>query len=290
MDKVSFFSKKTAINCKGKFLNLNYPIVMGILNLTPDSFYDGGKFRTEKEIINRVEQMLVEGASVIDIGAVSTRPGAEVIDQEEEKARLLPVIILLRNKFPKVIFSVDTYRSAIADIAVNEGVSIINDISGGNMDEKMFETIARLNVPYIISHIQGTPENMQHNPYYKDVVKDVVYILSEKADKLKHYGLNDIIIDPGFGFGKTTEQNFTLLKNLKCFSFFDLPLLVGLSRKSMINKTLNIDAENALNATSVLNTIALLNGANILRVHDVKEAMETIKLIETLKQSGTKNV
>jgi dihydropteroate synthase len=285
MDKGTFFYKKTTLNCKGKILYFQYPIVMGILNITPDSFYDGGMYESEPDIIKRVGKMLAEGASIIDIGSMSTKPGAQIISEHEELNRLIPVIKSIIVHFPDIIISVDTFRSNVARVAIKEGAAIINDISGGDMDVKMFETIARLNVPYVLMHMQGTPQTMQKNPEYKDVVKDIIYILSEKVEKLKQLGVNDIIIDPGFGFGKTVEHNYQLLKNLKCFDFFELPILVGISRKSMINKVLHIKPEDALNATSILNTIALLNGANILRVHDVKEAVETIKLLEVYNQS-----
>ncbi len=285
MDKGTFFCKKTTINCKGKILNLQHPIVMGILNITPDSFYDAGKNNSETTVLKKVEQMLVEGASIIDIGATSTKPGAKIVSQEEEILRLLSVLKIVIKQFPEIIVSVDTFRSDVAEMAIKEGAAIINDISGGEMDEKMFETIARLNVPYILMHMQGTPQTMQQNPEYNDVVKEIVFILSGKVEKLKQLGVKDIIIDPGFGFGKTVAHNYQLLKNLNCFNFFDLPILVGVSRKSMINKVLNIKPNEALNATSVLNTIALINGADILRVHDVKEAMEAIKLFEMLIES-----
>jgi len=286
MDKDTFFCKKTTLNCKGKILNLQHPIVMGILNLTPDSFFDGGKYMSKLNVIKRVEQMLSEGASIIDIGAISTKPKADIVSQEEELSRLIPVLNEILNSFPNIIISIDTFRSQVAKIAINEGAAMINDISGGDMDEKMFETIARLNIPYVMMHMQGTPQTMQENPVYNDATKDIIFILSQKVDKLKQLGVNDIIIDPGFGFGKTLEHNYQLLKNLKCFDFFELPILVGISRKSMINKVLNIKPEEALNGTSILNTVALMNGANILRVHDVKEAIEVIKLVEVLNQSS----
>ena len=284
MDKGTFFCKKTTLNCKGKILNLQHPIVMGILNLTPDSFYDGGKYKSELSIVKRVEQMLSEGASIIDIGAISTKPKADIVSQEEELSRLIPVLKDILNIFPNIIISIDTFRSKVAEIAISEGAAMINDISGGDMDEKMLETIAKLKIPYVMMHMQGTPQTMQENPVYDQVTKDIIFILSQKVDKLKKLGVNDIIIDPGFGFGKTLEHNYQLLKNLKCFDFFELPILVGISRKSMINKVLNIKPQEALNGTSVLNTVALMNGANILRVHDVKEAMEVIKLTEVLNQ------
>ena len=286
MDKGTFFCKKNTLNCKGKILNLEHPIVMGILNLTPDSFYDGGAYKSLDDILKRVDQMLMEGAKIIDIGAMTTKPGAGLISYEDELSRLLPALKLIVKKFPDVIISVDTFRSNIAEVVINEGASMINDISAGDMDDKMFEKIVRLDVPYIIMHMQGIPQTMQKNPEYTDVVKEIIFYLSNKVNKLNQMGAKDIIIDPGFGFGKTVDHNFQLLKNLKTFAFFGLPVLVGISRKSMINNVLQIKPSDALNATSILNTISLMNGANILRVHDVKEAVESIKLVEKYNQSA----
>jgi dihydropteroate synthase len=285
LHKNTIFSSQKTVNCAGKLISLEKPIVMGILNITPDSFYDGGKFKNIKDIIDHSRKMLEEGAAIIDIGAVSTKPGAKEVNTSEEKKRLLPAIKAVIKEFPEAIFSVDTYRSEIAKAAIDEGACIINDISAGQFDERMFSTIAGLQAPYIIMHMQGTPANMQKDPRYKDVVKEVMHYLSVKVDKLKQHGVNDIIIDPGFGFGKTVDHNYELLKNLDLFKIFDLPILTGLSRKSMINKVLGTKPENALNGTTVLNTIALMKGANILRVHDVKEAVETVKLFCALSSN-----
>lgn len=272
------------MNYNGKILNLEKPAVMGILNITSDSFYDGGKYKTQKDILIQCEKMLSEGAAIIDIGAVSTRPGADKVSEENEIARLLPVLKIIRKYFSDAIISIDTYRSSIVEIVINNGADIINDISGGNFDDRMFETIAKLKVPYIMMHIKGTPQNMQVNPTYKNVVKEIKDFFFKKIEELKTIGVNNIIIDPGFGFGKTVEHNYEILNNLDSFKSFGLPILVGLSRKSMINKVLKIKPENALNGTTVLNTIALLKGADILRVHDVKEAVEVIKIVSELNE------
>ena len=277
--KDTFFSKKYSLNCRGKLINLSTPKIMGILNITPDSFYDGGKFRTKEQILKKTGQMIEEGASMIDVGACSTRPGAEVISPEEEIKRLGTALEAIRTDFPDVIISVDTFRSQVAFIAVKDyEVDIINDISAGAADENMLITIAELNVPYVMMHIKGTPKNMQNNPTYDNVVEEIVKYFSEKVQKAKLSGICDIIIDPGFGFGKTLEHNFQILNQLDIFKLFELPVLVGLSRKSMIYKALDTTPKEALNGTTVLNTIAIMKGANILRVHDVKEAIETIKL------------
>jgi len=262
----------------GKKLDFSSPLVMGILNITPDSFFDGGRYTDEKNSLVQVEKMLTEGASIIDIGSYSTRPGAKEISEDEECQRLSSVLKSIRKEFNQAILSIDTFRSTIAQKAIAEGGDLINDISGGTMDNKMFETIGRLKVPYVLMHIQGTPETMQQNPVYKHVVEDVKTYLQEKIIQLNKAGVEQIIIDPGFGFGKTVEHNFELLKNLAQFKTLGYPILAGLSRKSIINKVLGIKAADALNGTSVLNTVALLNGASILRVHDVKEAMECIRL------------
>ncbi len=267
------------INCKGKLVDLSSPKVMGILNLTPDSFYDGGKFKTENDILKQVERMLVEGATFIDIGAYSSRPSAKHISQEEELGRLIPVLKTIISHFPEILISVDTFRSEVAGQSVNAGACMINDISAGSMDNKMFATIAKLQVPYVIMHMVGTPQNMQHNTLYKDLVQDIIFYFSEKIFELRRLGVNDIIIDLGFGFSKTLDQNYELLSKLELFNFLDLPILTGLSRKSMLYKLLDIKPEEALNATSVANTIALQKGSNIIRVHDVKEAMETIIIV-----------
>jgi dihydropteroate synthase len=270
------------INCKGKLIDVSSPKVMGILNITPDSFFDGGKYKNEADILFQTEKMLNEGATFIDVGAYSSRPGAAHISEKEELSRILPVIDLLVKNFPEIIISVDTFRSEIAKKTIENGAAIINDISGGKMDENMFQTVAELQVPYILMHMLGTPQNMQQNPVYKDVTKEIIRFFSEQIFKLHQLKVNDIIIDMGFGFGKTIAHNYELLQNLSLFQSLDAPILVGVSRKSMLYKPLEISANEALNATTVANTIALLNGANILRVHDVKEAVEAIKIVNQI--------
>ena len=267
------------INCKGTLIDISAPKVMGILNITPDSFFDGGKYKNDTDILVHVKKMLVDGATFIDVGAYSSKPGAVKISEDQEIKRILPVIDLLIREFPDIIISVDTFRSKVAELSINAGAAIINDISGGNMDENMFKTVAKLQVPYIIMHMLGTPQNMQKNPIYTDITHELISFFSDKIFKLHQLKLNDIIIDVGFGFGKTIDHNFELLKNLSLFKNLDTPVLVGISRKSMLYKTLDISAQEALNATTSANTIALLNGANILRVHDVKEAVEAIKIV-----------
>ena len=258
---------------------------MGILNITPDSFYDGGKYKNEADILFQTEKMLTEGATFIDVGAYSSRPGATHISEKEELKRILPVIDLLVKYFPEIIISVDTFRSEIAKKTIENGAAIINDISGGKMDEKMFQTVAELQVPYILMHMLGTPQNMQQNPVYEDVTKDIIRFFSEQIFKLHQLKMNDIIIDMGFGFGKTLQHNYEILSNLALFKNLDAPILIGISRKSMLYKPLDITANEALNATTAANTIALLNGANILRVHDVKEAVEAIKIVNQLREN-----
>ncbi|MDP5105664.1 MAG: dihydropteroate synthase [Polaribacter sp.] len=270
------------INCKGNLVDLSSPKVMGILNITPDSFFDGGKYKNEADILNQTEKMLSDGATFIDVGAYSSRPGAKHISEEEELQRIVPVINLLINNFPEIIISVDTFRSKVALETINSGAAIINDISGGKMDAKMFETVANLQVPYILMHMLGTPQNMQQNPVYKDVIEEIISFFAEQIFKLHQLKLNDIIIDVGFGFGKTINHNFEILKNLSLFKSLDAPILAGISRKSMLYKTLDISAQEALNATTSANTIALLNGATILRVHDVKEAIEAVKIVNQI--------
>lgn len=268
------------INCNGKLIDLSTPKVMGILNITPDSFFDGGKYKNEKEILKQTEKMLLEGAAFIDVGAYSSRPGAAHISEQQEMQRILTVIQLLVKNFPEIIISVDTFRSNIAQETITYGAAIINDISGGKLDNQMFNTVAKLQVPYILMHMQGTPQNMQKKPIYTDVTKEIIRFFAEQIFKLQQLKLNDIIIDVGFGFGKTTQHNFEILKNLSLCKNLDVPILTGLSRKSMLYKTLAITPKEALNATTVAHTIALLNGANILRAHDVKEAVEAIKIVE----------
>jgi len=275
----SVFYNKKFINCGGRLISLETPLVMGVINVTPDSFYDGGKYSSDKDILDSVGEMIEEGVAIIDVGAYSTRPKASDISIEEEKQRLLPAIKLIKSHYPDAIISADTFRSSVASDSINEGAMIINDISGGTMDEKMFETIAHYNVPYIMMHIQGTPQNMQDNPLYNDIVIDIMDYFIPKLDKLKLMGINDIIIDPGFGFGKNLEQNYELLKKLYLFKMLDCPICCGFSRKSMINKVIRTKPSEALNGTTVLNTLALLQGVKILRVHDVKEAIEAIKIV-----------
>ena len=272
------------INANGRLMDLSEPQVMGILNVTPDSFYAGSHGVTEGYIIDRIHQIMNEGASIIDIGACSTRPGADEVSIEEEMSRLRMGLELIRKHRPDAIVSVDTYRADVAKMCVEEyGAAIINDISAGQMDEQMFATIARLGIPYIIMHMKGTPKDMQVNPQYDHFLKEVFYYFSEKVQRLRDLGVKDIIIDPGFGFGKTLEHNYELMNHLEEFSLFELPLLVGVSRKSMIYKLLGSTPEEALNGTTALHTIALLKGANILRVHDVKEAVESIKIVQKMK-------
>lgn len=270
------------INCKGKLIDFSTPRVMGILNITSDSFFDGGKYKNETDILEQTQKMLSEGATFIDVGAYSSRPGATHISEYEELQRIVPIIELLVQHFPEIIISVDTFRSNVAKKTIEAGAAIINDISGGKMDGEMFETIAKLQVPYIIMHMLGTPQNMQQNPKYEDVTKEIISFFAEQLYKLHQLKLNDVIIDVGFGFGKTLAHNYELLKNLSLFKNLDAPILVGISRKSMLYKPLEISPQTALNATTSANTIALLNGATILRVHDVKEAMEAIKIVTQL--------
>lgn len=259
---------------------------MGIINLTPDSFYPQSRVKNEKEILKRVEQILKEGGNMVDVGAYSSRPNAQNVSEEEELERLIPVLKSIRSHFPDLIISVDTFRALVAEKAIEEGeADIINDISGGEMDSNMFETIARINVPYILMHMKGTPQNMQNNPFYEDVVAEISLSLSKRVDVLRSLGVNDIIIDPGFGFGKSLEDNYRLLNDLDQLSFFELPIMVGFSRKSMIYRFLDISVEDALNGTTVLNTLALTKGINILRVHDVKEAVECVKLVAHLSET-----
>jgi len=270
------------INCNGNLIDLSSPKVMGILNITPDSFFDGGKYKNESDFLNQTEKMISDGATFIDVGAYSSRPGAKHITEEEELQRIVPVINLLVKNFPEIIISVDTFRSKIAKETINAGAAIVNDISGGKMDENMFTTVANLQVPYILMHMLGTPQNMQKNPVYNNVTQEIISFFAAQIHKLHQLKLNDIIIDVGFGFGKTIDHNFEILKNLSLFKNLDAPILAGISRKSMLYKTLDISAQEALNATTSANTIALLNGATILRVHDVKEAVEAVKIVNQI--------
>ncbi len=277
------FNKSKSFNIRGELFFLDSPKIMGILNVTDDSFYDGGRYVKIKDILKRVEIMLDEGADFIDIGAQSSRPGAKEIGSEQELERLIPAIKAIRKEFPQALLSVDTWHSEVARVVTDEGADIINDISGGTFDDKMFETIASLNVPYVLMHTGGRPENMQKNPSYDDVVQDVLFFLSEKIRQLHLMGLSDIIIDPGFGFGKTLEHNYELMNALEHFTFLEKALLVGISRKSMIYKALGITPDEALAGTTALNMFALQKGADILRVHDVKEAKQTIEVFRLLK-------
>ncbi len=277
--KDTFFSPKLTITCHGRLIDFTIPKVMGILNVTPDSFYDGGRYTSESAIISRVGTMIDEGADIIDIGAFSTRPGASEISPDEEKARLLGALQIIRREFPEICLSVDTFRADIAERAVSDfGAGIINDISAGNMDDRMLEIAGKLKVPYVMMHMLGTPGKMPSKPVYADVTRDLMAYFADRVAAAKLMGILDIIIDPGFGFGKTVQQNYQLLKELNLFSLMGMPVMVGVSRKSMIYRTLNVSKEDALNGTTVLNTFALSNGAGILRVHDVKQAVEAVKL------------
>jgi len=270
------------INCKGNLIDLSKPKVMGILNVTPNSFYDGGKYKSDSDFLNQTEKMLTEGATFIDLGAYSSRPGAEFVSEEEEINRILPIIEIILKTFPETLLSIDTFRAQVAQKSVENGAAIINDIAAGLLDEAMLETVARLQVPYIMMHMKGNPNTMQSLAQYEDITKEVTYYFSERVNAARSLGINDIILDPGFGFAKTLEQNYELLKRTDFLSIFELPLLIGISRKSMIYKLLKITPQEALNGTTVLNTIALQKGANILRVHDVREAVECITIMEQL--------
>ena len=277
--KDTIFYPKRSLNINGKLLSLNSPWVMGILNVTPDSFYDGGKYEQEESTRKQIRKMLEEGARIIDVGAASSRPGAESISPSEEIARLKPALGILGNEFPEAIVSVDTYQSEVVRGAVYMGAHIVNDISGGTLDKMMFKTVAGLKVPYVMMHMLGKPKNMQNSPTYGDVFESVCLFFSQQLEKLKDLGVSDVILDPGFGFGKTLEHNYQLINRLEDFRIFDEPILAGISRKSMIYKLLDTAPEEALNGTTVLNTICLQKGASILRVHDVKAAVEAIKIL-----------
>ncbi|MBS5908095.1 MAG: dihydropteroate synthase [Dysgonomonas mossii] len=272
------------INIKGELLELSQPIVMGILNITPDSFFAESRKQGEQEVVARVAEILTQGGKIVDIGAQSTRPSSTLLSSKEEIERLKPALNIINKEFPDAILSVDTFYSDVARFCVEEhGVDIINDISGGEMDKNMFDTVASLNVPYILMHMRGTPQTMSQLTDYDNLIQDIFYYFSKKIAELHLKGVNDIIIDPGFGFSKTIDQNYELMASLKGFSIFELPLLVGISRKKMIYNLIDSTAEESLNGTSILNTFALQNGANILRVHDVKEAVEAVKITEKLK-------
>ena len=268
------------INCKGNLIDCNIPKVMGILNVTPNSFFDGGKHSDAEAILFQVEKMLQEGTTFIDVGGYSSKPNAEFVSEQEELNRVLPIVQLILNRFPETLLSIDTFRSSVAKACIENGAAMINDISAGKLDDKMLETIANFQVPYCMMHLRGTPETMQTQTNYDDIVKEMLFYFSERVAAARAFGINDLIIDPGFGFAKTTEQNFEVLQKLELFQTFELPILVGFSRKSMIYKTLNSNASEALNGTTVLNTLGLSKGAKILRVHDVKEAVECVKLFE----------
>ena len=274
------------INVNGSLLDLSQPRVMGILNVTPDSFYAGSRTQTEAEIVRRVRQIVSEGAAIIDIGAYSSRPNADNVSSREEMERLRMGLKILFEIQPDAVVSVDTFRADVARMCVEEyGVAIINDIAAGEMDANMFHTVAALNVPYIMMHMQGTPQSMQQHPHYDNLLKEVFLYFAHKVQQLRDLGVKDIILDPGFGFGKTMEHNYELLSHLEEFRIFELPLLVGVSRKSMIYRLLDITPQEALNGTTVLDTICLLKGADILRVHDVKEAVETVRIVQAMRNN-----
>ena len=267
------------LNCKGRLLVIDKPIVMGIINATPDSFYSDSRQQNNDAVLKKAEQMLKEGATILDIGGQSTRPGSENLTADEELKRVIAPIEAIKANFPEAFISIDTYYSLVAKETVAAGASIVNDISAGSMDSEMISTVASLNVPYVLMHMQGTPQTMQHEPVYENVTREILDFFIKKADEFKKAGIKDIIIDPGFGFGKKIQHNFELLRNLSVFKMLNCPILLGISRKSFIYKTLNVSVEDSLNGTTALHSAGLLNGATILRVHDVKEAIETIKLI-----------
>ena len=274
------------LNFKGKLCSLSQPLVMGILNYTEDSFFDGGKYTSEKAIIERAAQLLEEGADLIDIGAMSTRPGAADIDEPTEIERIRQAVSLILQHFPNTIISIDTWRASVAQVALDHGAAMINDVSGGTFDQEMIPTVAKARVPYCLMHTPAKPDVMQQHTQYNNLIGDMLHFFGTQLAKLKELGANDIIIDPGFGFGKTLEQNYFLMQNLNAFATLNLPILVGISRKSMIYKLLKTDAQHALNGTTVLNTIALLKGAHILRVHDVREARECVKMVKAIQTSS----
>ena len=283
--------KSQTINIKGNLIDLATPLIMGIVNVTPDSFYSGSRKQSEIEIVERVQQILDEGGTIIDIGGQSTAPTSTLYTAQEELGRIEPALSIIQREFPKAILSIDTFYAEVAKTAVEKyGVAIINDISGGQIDENMFPTVAALNVPYILMHMRGTPQTMQQFTHYDNFIEDIIFYFSEKISHLNSLGVNDIIVDPGFGFSKTLEQNYELMAHLKYFHIFETPLLVGISRKSMTYKLLETDVEDSLNGTTVLNTYALQSGASILRVHDVKQAVECVKLTAHLNKYGSKEL
>ena len=274
------------INCAGKLVDLSTPKIMGILNVTPDSFYDGGVHNSDKKILNHVEKMLNDGAVFIDIGGYSSRPNAINIDENEELNRVVPALELVNNKFPETIISIDTFRSKVAETCLYSGASIINDISAGEMDKKMMKIVGKYNVPYVMMHMKGNPQNMIRKTNYDDMLKEIIKYFSKKINQAVSYKINDMIIDPGFGFAKDLKQNYDLLSNIDLLKILDKPIMVGISRKSIIYQSLKTNAKESLNGTTVLNTVSLIKGASILRVHDVKEASECIKLISALNKQG----
>ncbi|OKL41013.1 dihydropteroate synthase [Pontibacter flavimaris] len=281
--KDTLFKKKSTLNCRGKLLSLEVPLVMGILNLTPDSFFPGSRLRSAEEAVRKAEQMLADGADILDIGGYSTRPGAAEVSSQEEQDRILPAIEAIHHSFPEAIISVDTFRADVAEASITVGAHIINDVGGGLLDDSMFGTIARLQVPYILMHMRGTPQTMASLTKYDNLVVDVLDELRVQLARLQELGVKDVILDPGFGFAKTVEQNFELLRHMEDFRILGLPVLAGLSRKSMVYKSLGIHQADALTGTIAVNTVALMKGADILRVHDVKEAKQTIILLEKTK-------
>ncbi len=272
------FLPPTTLNCAGTLLSLETPLIMGILNVTPDSFYDGGRHQTLDNALRQAEKMLSEGASILDIGGASSRPGAKYVSEEEEIRRTLPVIETIKKEFPDAVLSIDTYQSAVACAAVEAGAGMVNDISGGSLDEHFLATVASLRVPYVLMHLKGEPKTMQQNPHYEDLMLEITDYFIQKIGLLRQYGIVDILLDPGFGFGKTIEHNYQLLQQLHTFDFLELPFLIGLSRKSMIYKLLNRQPEEVLSATSALHLVALQKGVKILRVHDVREAIDVVKI------------
>ena len=284
-----FLKRKSTINLNGQIIDLSKPVVMGIINVTPDSFFDGGKYKTEKKVLKRAEEILEQGGTIIDIGAISTKPGSEGISTKDEIERLLPAVKAVKKEFPNAFVSIDTYRSWVALKVIEDcGPCIVNDVTGGNFDENMFDTVGKLGVPYILMHMLGNPLKMQDKPEYGDIIRDISMFFTDCVKRLTKAGVKDVIIDPGFGFGKTLEHNYELLNRLDSFKVFQLPLLVGVSRKSMIFKLLGTKPEEALNGTSVMNTLALMGGADILRVHDVREAVEAIRIMDMIRSTSEK--
>ena len=274
---------KRTLNCNGKLIDLSQPKVMGILNFTPDSFYSDSRIKTDSNLLHKIESMLLDGATFIDIGAYSSRPGADYVTEVEETGRLLPALEIILKEFPESLISVDTFRSEIAEKAIDLGAALINDISGGNLDSRMFDLVSKKQVPYILMHMRGTPQTMTSLNVYEDLILDVISELQSKVHQLQELGLNDLIIDPGLGFAKDIKQNYEIVKHLKSFELLGQPILIGASRKSMIYKLLECETNEALNGTTVIHTASLLNGASILRVHDIKPAMEAIKITNLLK-------